>query len=412
MEDIISHGRPPRRGWRRRAVPVAVVVAVAALVVVEHIGHGGAGRQGRPGREAAAGKARGARHEAPTGLGGTLGEEQPWLATARMPRTGVQPAWFLLASGDVQSIGGLPGYGLGYAFTRIQGGWVLQPKLGGRVTCGDCSQPTSSVQAGCGSCPGPPTAAYYLGNHARAVTTIGVATMVAPAARGLVWLTTFPTSSGLGTAAGVAREYDSAGTAVGQAVRLPVGYKIVQATGEGLLLTAVADGPRPADEQLWNPASRKVIAVFRRVLAASASELAFGSQCASSCSVRVVDLVTGYDHPMRLAHGYPVTGEFSPDGRYLALEVRGFEGRRSRGSVPGARVEVADLTSGRVVVVPGTAVSGSAVVGFGWPGDGDYLAAKLTSGARVRITYWSAAAGASVSASVSAVLDPTELVTG
>jgi hypothetical protein len=177
-----------------------------------------------------------------------------------------------------------------------------------------------------------------------------------------------------------------------------------------------------------------VIRTFRRVLAATASELAFASRCASSCSLRVVDLVTGLDQTVRLAHGDPVAGEFSPDGRYLALEVRGSHltvevrghdrssyvrtrtargvARRSRGSVSDTQVEVADLTSGRVVVVPDTAVSGTASVGFGWPGDGDYLAAKLTFGARVRITYWSAAAGASVSASVSATLDPAELVTG
>ena len=406
MEDIISHDRPPGGGWRRRVVPAVVVVAIVALVVVEHVGHGGAAR---PGKEAAAGKARSVRRHPLTGPALIVGQVQPWAATARMPRTGIQPAWFSLANGDVQPIGGLPRYGLGYAFSRIQGGWVLQPKLAGPAACGDCSEPTSSTQAGCGSCPGPPAAAYYLGNHARAATTIGVATMVAPAARGLAWLTTFPATSGLGTSAGIAREYDSAGRAHGPAVSLPVGYKIVQATRRGLLLTAVAGGPRPGTEILWNPVRRMVIEEFRHVIAAAASELALGSRCAASCSLRVVNLVTGRHLTVRLAHGDPVTGEFSPDSRYLALEVRG---PRGRGSAADVRVEVCALASGHVLDVPRTAVSGSAFAGFGWPGSGDYLATKLKLGARVQITYWSAATAAAAFASIRATLDPNELITG
>ena len=233
--------------------------------------------------------------------------------------------------------------------------------------------------------------------------------MVAPAARGLAWLTTFPATSGLGTSAGIAREYDSAGRAHGPAVSLPVGYKIVQATRRGLLLTAVAGGPRPGTEILWNPVRRRVIEEFRHVIAAAASELALGSRCAASCSLRVVNLVTGRHLTLRLAHGDPVTGEFSPDSRYLALEVRG---PRGRGSAADVRVEVCALASGHVLDVPRTAVSGSAFAGFGWPGSGDYLATKLKLGARVQITYWSAATAATAFASIRATLDPNELITG
>ena len=404
MEDIISHGRPSRGGWRRRVVPAVVVVAITALVVVEHVGHGGAAR---PGKGVAAGKARSARRHPPAGPAVIVGQDQPWAATVRMPRTGIQPAWFSLENGNVEPIGGLPRYGLGYVFSRIQGGWVLQPKLAGPAACGDCSEPTSSAQAGCGSCPGPPAAVYYLGNHARAVTTIGVATMVAPAARGLAWLTTFPADSGVGTSAGIAREYDSTGRAHGPAVSLPLGYKIVQGTREGLLLTAVAGGPRPGAERLWDPVRQRVIRTFRRVIAATANEVAFASRCAASCSLHVVNLVTGRRTTLRLGHGDPVAGEFSPDGRYLALEVRG-----TRGSEPNTRVEVATVASGHVIAVPRTGVGGSAFASFGWPGSGDFLATKLTLGARVQITYWSAATATTAVASISATLDPSELITG
>src|SRR6185437_8876739 len=320
MEDIISHGRPPHGGWRRRVATAVVIVAIVALAVAEHVGHGDAARPGSPGRptrSGAAGKTRSVRRHPPIGPAVIVGQDQPWAATVRMPRTGSQPAWVSFANGHVQPIGGLPRYGLGYAFTRISGGWVLQPKQAGPATCGDCSGPTSSAQAGCGSCPRPPAAVYFLGNHARAVTTIGVATMVAPAAApGLAWLTTFPTTSGLGTRAGIAREYDSKGTAHGPAVSLPLGYKIVRGTREGLLLTAVTGGSRPATEWLWNPARRTVIRTFRLVIAASASELAFASRCAASCSLRVVNLVTSQHLTLRLNRGDPVTGKFSPDGRY------------------------------------------------------------------------------------------------
>ncbi|HET7014748.1 MAG TPA: hypothetical protein VFI65_12605 [Streptosporangiaceae bacterium] len=401
MEDIISHGRPPHGGWRRRVVPAVVVVAIAALAVAEHVGHGGAAR---PGKSAAAGKARSVRRHPPTGPAVIVGQSQPWAATARMPRTGIQPAWFALANGHVQPIGGLPRYGSGYVFTKIQGGWLLQPKLVATATCGDCSGPTSSAMAGCGSCPRPAAAVYYLATNARAVTTIGVATMVAPAAaRGLAWLTWFPTNSGLGTTVGIAREYDSKGRAHGPAVSLPIGYKIVRGTRKGLLLTAVTGGPHPGPDRLWNPARPNAIRTFRRVIAASASQLALVSHCAARCSLRVLNLVTGQHTTLRLAHGDPVTGKFSPDGRYLALEVR---------QARAVYLDVVTLASDHVIAVPRTAVSGSAFGSFGWPGNGDYLAAKLTVGARVRITYWNAANAATAFASIRATLDPNELITG
>jgi hypothetical protein len=150
-----------------------------------------------------------------------------------------------------------------------------------------------------------------------------------------------------------------------------------------------------------------VIRTFRQVIAATTSELAFTSRCAANCSLRLVNLVTGQRKTLRLTHGDPVTGEFSPDGRYLALEIRG-----TRGSELDTRVEVATLGSGHVIVVPRTAVSGSAFAGFGWPGSGDYLATKLKLGARVQITYWSAATAATAFAAISAALNPSELITG
>ncbi len=409
MEDIISHGRRPPGGWRRRVVLAVVLAGLVALGVAEHVGHGGHGGAGRRGHPTAAGHVHGShRHHAPAGSVVIAGPLQPWAAAARIPRTGIQPAWFSPASGTVRPIGGLPEYGFGYVFTRVEGGWVLQPAPARPATCGDCSKPTSSTQAGCDSCPGPPAAVYYLPDRAQAATTIGVATMVAPAtASGSAWLTTFPATSGLGTAAGIAREYDSTGKARGPAVTLPAGYKIIQATREGLLLAVVTSARSPGNDLLWNPASRKVTRTFADVIAATPSELAYTSRCAARCPLRVLNLVSGQHITLSVTRGAPVAGEFSPDARYLAIEVR------SRGGPPpGPHIELATLATRQLTPVSGPSASGYALASFGWPGNHDYLATALTIGTSVQVTYWNAVTSTTAITYIPASLNPKNLITG
>jgi hypothetical protein len=401
VDDIISQDRPPSRGWRRRAALAVAVAAVATLIVVEHAGHGGlAGHHARTIHRH--GSAR------PAGSVVIAGPVQPWAAAARMPRNGVQPTWFSFASGALRPIGGLPRSGLDYVFTKIEGGWLLQPGPGRPATCGDCSGPTSSTQAGCGSCPRPPAAVYYLADRARVVTTIGLATMVAPGtAPGSAWLTTFPASAGLGTVAGLARQYDRLGRPRGPAVSLPVGYKIVQGTRAGLLLTAVTGPAHSGTDRLWNPAVRKVIRTFPHVIAASASQVAIAGRCGATCALRVLSLVTSRSVILSPPLGDPVAGSFSPDGRYLALEVRS-----AADPGPGTQIDVVALATGEVTAVPSTRSSGPGLDGFGWPGTGDYLAATLSSEASVQVTYWDAANSTIAVAYVPASLHPDDLVAG
>ncbi len=403
MDDIISHGRPPQRGWRGKAALAVVVAAVAALVVAEHAGHGHPARP--PTGPAPAAPA------PPSDSVVVAGPIQPWATTARMPRNGIAPAWFSIAGGAGRPIGGLPRYGAGYAFTRIEGGWLLQPGLGRPTTCGDCGGPASSAQAGCGNCPRPPTAVYYLADRARAVTTIGVATMIAPGSgAGLAWLTTFPVGSGLGTKPGLAREYYGTGAPRGPAISLPVGYEIVRATRRGLLLTAIAGRDGPRTDRLWDPASRRMVRTFDGVIAASYGALALADgRCAATCALRVLSLTTGRAATLRVPLGVPVAGSFSPDGRYLALEV----GIRSATPTPGTQVDVAALASRQVLAVPRTRSSDTALDGFGWPDAADYLAVTVNSAdSSVQLTYWDAASSAIAIAYLKAALDPRGLVAG
>jgi hypothetical protein len=403
MEDIISHGGSSAGGWRRRAAVVAVLIAIAALIVARHVGHSVTAGPGK-GNPGAAGQV----HRAPSHrLIVIASPAERWAAAVRMPWGGIQPAWLRPSTGAVQPIGGLPRYGFGYRFTRMQGGWILQLGSAAQPTCGDCSIPTSSSQAGCVDCPGPPSAVYYLGVRSRAARMIGLATMAAPAtATGSAWLTTFPTTSGLGTSAGIAREYGSTGRMLGPAVRLPTGYKIVQGTRKGLLLTAIAGRQYRDADRLWNPRTRKMIRTYRNVIGVTAAELAIARSGATGGELQVLDLVTGYRRTLRITHGVPVAGEFSPDGRYLALEVRSGSGPES-----GTRIQVATLATGHVIAVPGSAAGGGALSGFGWPGLDDYLAAVLSSRAGVEIAYWNAATSRAASARL-ADLDPRQLTTG
>jgi hypothetical protein len=406
MDDIISHGdASPPGGWRRRAALAAALLIVVTLLVVEHLGHGGATAVRGP---ALAGKTHVQSRKTGAGPAGLVGPAQPWADATRLPRTGTQPAWFSPANGTVEPIRGLPKYSSGYVFTRVDGGWALQPRPAGPGTCGDCHGLASSTHAGCGSCPGAPVVVYYLGDRTRTVTAVGVATMVAAAAAsGSVWLTTFPAGFGLGSSAGIAREYDSSGRARGPAVRLPVGYKIVQATSKGLLLTPLADQGRSGADRLWNPVTRRVIGVFARVIATRANELAFTARCTASCPVHVLDLVTGSEVTLKVTQGEAATGEFSPDGRYLALGVDFGIGRGLD-----TQLDVASLATGQVVAVPHAWSGSNTFDSFGWPGDGDDLVAKLIFGTSVQVTFWNAISSAGAVAYVGQRLDPDALVTG
>jgi hypothetical protein len=402
MEDIISQGddRPPGSP-RRKWLIAAAVVAVAALVLVEHVPHGGtkphqvSSRNLRHGGGEATIKL-GA--EVPTGPSGIPGVHLKVTAATRLPRTGAQPAWYWPGNGSAQRIGGLSYDWFGYVFTRVGGGWAIH-----RVPVG----PT-----GCGNCPGPPVTVYYLANSSRQASKVGLGTMVAPGARtGTLWLTTFPARLSLGARPGVAREFSGTGRPLGPRVELPSGYTIGQGTSRGLLLVSNTQRTSAAADVLWNPAARHLTRSFNGVIAVSANQVAVTPPCAATCPVQVISLVTGRTVLLSVPPGSTVTdGDFSPDDRFLALQVSiGDTGDEGAFAI---QLDVADLTTGQVLAVPGTRVNSDMLDGFGWPGEGDNLAVELTFATKVQMAIWSPVKASLAVADVDPDKFPASLVIG
>jgi hypothetical protein len=304
---------------------------------------------------------------------GIAGQTLAWDRSLRLPAAGAQPAWFSPASGRFEPIGGLPADRSGYQFIRVVGGWAVQA--------------SPALPAACGSCAGPPVPVWFLAAGARSATRVGTANLVAPAATaGAVWLTSYPLGANTIAVAGTAREASAAG-ALTRPVRLPPGYVIDQGTDRGLLLAPVGQQPEAATYQLWDPSAPQANQAFDGVLTASPGEIAWTSQCAHKCSVQTLDLTTGRHIVVALPAGSSaVSGAFSPDGSFLALQVS--FGNTGDGGELAMQLEVAPMTSGRLTAVPGTWASSDALVGFGWPADGDSLVAEFIFTTKMQLASW------------------------
>lgn len=409
MEDIIGQGeeRPPGNSRRRLLIALALVV-VAVLVVVEHLpsGHHAGHRQAasvrqHPRQATGPDKVRfdGPGATRPTGI---VGPTAQWAAATRVPRTGHHPDWFWPGRHRAEPIQGLPYDRSGYVFTRVPGGWAVTGEDGGSPSCGDC--------------PGSPPPVFYLASRAGSVTRIGAATMVASGAgkvggQATMWLTTFPGTMPLGTIAGTTREYSATGQALGAPVTLPVGYAVAQGTPRGLLLISITQLSAAGTYQLWNPAGGRLVRTFSGVIAASATEVALRAGCGVSCPVQVVNLTTGRQGSIKVPAGSSVTGGvFSPDGRYLALQVSFGDG--SDGGALGAQLEVASMATYRLTAVPHTSVSSDALTGFGWPVAGDGLVAEFSFSTRSQMAIWHPATASLAVASVRPDENPVALVVG
>ena len=138
------------------------------------------------------------------------------------------------------------------------------------------------------------------------------------AAAGADRLTSYPVGANMATMAG--REAGLPGTPP-RPVRLPPGYAIDQGTDRGLLLAPVSQQPGEADK-LWDPSAQKDSPVFDGVLATGPGEIARTSQCATAACVRVLNLATGRRSEVAVPAGSSaVSGSFSPDGIFLALQL-------------------------------------------------------------------------------------------
>jgi hypothetical protein len=395
VQDILSQGggRKPRP-WRPWAA-VAVAALVAAVVIVQYLAH-----HRQPGRAAAPAGSGAAAVVAgqPKGPNGIVGHTLPWDARLAVPAAGERPAWFWPATGRMTPVGGLPAERSGYQFTRVTGGWAVQPNSG--------------VQPGCGSCTGPLRPVYFLADGAGSVTRVGRADAVAPGATaGALWMTRYPPGADTRTAAGTAQEVSVAGRPLGPPRRLPSGFVLDQATERGLLLAPVVPRGGFSAYELWDPAGRRPSRSFAGVIAASAREIAWAAPCARQCRVHVLNLATARPTVIRLPAGNSVANAaFSSDGRFLALQVS-FASNGDDGALD-MQLDVASVATGRVTNVPRVSVSSDALVSFGWPAGRDVLVAALSFTARVQLAAWRPGAARLAVADLRPGQSPAALVIG
>ena len=345
-----------------------------------------------PARRAAAGAAAPDLPAEPDGIGGPTAA---WAGRVQLPVAGPNPAWFSPATGRSEPIAGLPGDSAGYQFIRIGGGWAVQASPAGRTECGDCVVPSLPV--------------WFLADGARSVTRLGTANQVTPAATAdAVWLTSYPSTADADTAARTAREVSAAGRPLGAPVTLPSGYVIYQATDRGLLLAPISQQSERMAFKLWNPAAPRASRTFDDVVAAGPADIAWTPPCAATCQVQVLDLAACRRTVVGLPAGSSAAGgAFSPSGDLLALLVSS-----GGGDGPAVRLEVASVTTGRLMAVPGTSVSSDALVDFGWPTSGDSLVAEFIFATKVQVASWQPGATRLAVTTIQPGQDQASLVVG
>jgi hypothetical protein len=406
MPDMLSQGdeREPSPRRRRLVLPAVLVAALTALVVT-HLPHHqpAAARPPRPAASPSpplpAGSGPAIHGQAlPAEPDGIIGPTLPWEAGLRLPMAGSRPTWFSPATSRSQVIGGLPPAPSGYQFTRLRGGWAVQP--------GSAGGP------GCANCAGRPLPVYYLADHQRSAIPVGVADDVAPgASAATLWLTSFPPGADLSVATGLAQEISLGRTQPRPVVRLPAGYVIDHGTSRGLLLAPAIGHPGVTTDRLWQPGTAQAGRSFASVIAASATEVAWAPRCSPICRMQVLNLTTGRDIVVALPAGSSAANRaVSPDGGYLALQVSLSSG--GDGGAPAMRLEVASVGTGRLSLVPGTFISSDAMVGFGWPAGSDSLVAELSFTTKVQLAAWRPGAARLAVAVVRRPGRPTALIVG
>jgi hypothetical protein len=304
---------------------------------------------------------------------GITGHVLSWPGGLRFPAAGKQPTWFWPATGQVVPVDGLPAQPSGYKFIRVAGGWAVQAAPAASSVCGSCADPLRAV--------------YFLADTGRSAVLLGLADAVSPGTAGALWLTSYPAGADPARTAGTAREVSVAGRPLGPPLQLPAGYLIVQGTGRGLLLAPVAQRAGTMADTLWDPGESRSVRTFDEVLAASPTQIAWALPCGARCRVQVLNVQTGRLVPVELpAASWVASAAFSPDGRFLALEVS--FGDNSADGQMAVRLELVSTADGRLTVIPQTWVSSEALAGFGWPADSDTLVAELTFTTKVQLASW------------------------
>jgi hypothetical protein len=382
VPDILSQGGGREPGpWPRRLVVAAAVLALMAVAIVHYLPRAGKGSASPaasptatppppPLADSTAVSGDGATALEPDGITGPV---LSWPGGLRLLASGQQPAWYWPATGQQQTIGGLPPRGAGYQVIRVAGGWAVQPLPVAPTVCNACAGSLRPV--------------YFLADAGRSVTLVGRADAVAPSADGSLWLTSLPPDAAPGRGAATAREVSVAGRPLGPVISLPAGYRIVQGTSRGLLLAPTSLASGTATDKLWDPAARRSGRSFANVIAASTTQIAWAPPCTVRCRVQVVDLTGGRQLTTELPAASSVANaSFSPDGKFLALELS-FGDNDNDGQLA-VQLESVSMASGRLTVVPQTWASSDALVGFGWPASGDSLVAELNFTTKTQLASW------------------------
>jgi hypothetical protein len=275
--------------------------------------------------------------------------------------------------------------GAGLPPTRLPHGWALGHQA---------DQPAGQ------GCPelSVPTQFYLLADGASSATRLPVTAdwVVGASDDTRLWLVTFlghpdPTSRRLPSQA--IQQVDFTGQPHTPRYLVPDGYAAWQGVGGGSFLLAVA-GQEPVDTSLfalWNPHSGRVLRRYDRVLAATATTVAWVAAACSPqrCPVHLSNLVSGADTQVAAPRGVWVNGgAFSPDARYLAVVFGGVDAVRPTTQV---RVGVIDASTQRLLAVSGAVMSGG---DFGlavtWSPDGAWLllAAQDRPGQYTQLAAW------------------------
>jgi hypothetical protein len=296
------------------------------------------------------------------------------------PSPSAVPGLFWLDSGRLTPIGGLPSGGC-YLPIRLPHGWVLAHQ-----TDQGCPKPSMRTQF------------YLLADGASSATRLPVTAdwVLAGGDDTRLWLVTFlgqpdPTSGRPPPHA--VQQVDVAGHPYGPRYLVPDGYAAWQGVGGGsLLLILPGQGPPETSRfALWNPGSGRILHRYDRVLAATATTVAWvAAACGPQrCPVHLSDLVSGADTQVAAPRGVWVNaGTFSPDGRYLAVVFGGVDAIRPATQV---RVGVIDAAARRLLAVSGAVMSGG---DFGlavtWSLDGAWLllAAQDRPGQYTQLAAW------------------------
>jgi hypothetical protein len=284
------------------------------------------------------------------------------------PSPSAVPGLFSLDSGRLTPIGGLPHGGCYLSPTRLPHGWALGRQAYQHAGQG-CPETATRTQF------------YLLADGASSARGLPVTAeqILAGDTDSRLWLVTNlrPPDPNMGQMPQAVQQVDVSGHPHTPRYRIPDGYVAWQGMASGSLLLTLAE-QGPADISLfalWNPRSGRVLRRYDRVLAATATTIAWvAAGCdPRRCPVHLSDLAVGTDTQVGTPRrAWANTGAFSPDGRYLAV-VFGADVDAS-GAPTQARVWVVDTATRRLRAVPGAIMSaGDFWFGVTWSPDGAWL---------------------------------------